>query len=255
MLDSNGANTTAAAAVLSAAKHCPLKGAEAVVLAATGPVGSRSCDCWRMEGARSRQSPRAISIRAEGVCQAVAAQGFPRATHGGRDQLHRAAGCRRWPRRPIVIAAGAAGRRAALGGGPGGEQKSQGRDRSERRAAAGIGRHRSHRQRRRRDGVICYGAIGVGGTKMKIHKAAIRPAFRGQRPGARRRGDLSHRPSGLRAVAAHDQRTAAKTRAQSRTSNPWTFWWWRRIPTMPNWAWAGPFCNSRPTAIASACSI
>ncbi|MFT7638798.1 MAG: hypothetical protein ACI9G1_000523, partial [Pirellulaceae bacterium] len=29
-----------------------------------------------------------------------------------------------------------------------------------------------------RDGVICYGAIGVGGTKMKIHKEAIRRLFR-----------------------------------------------------------------------------
>jgi hypothetical protein len=28
-----------------------------------------------------------------------------------------------------------------------------------------------------RDGVICYGAIGVGGTKMKIHKAAIAKLF------------------------------------------------------------------------------
>ena len=28
-----------------------------------------------------------------------------------------------------------------------------------------------------RDGMICYGAIGVGGTKMKIHKAAIRRLF------------------------------------------------------------------------------
>ena len=28
-----------------------------------------------------------------------------------------------------------------------------------------------------RDGMNCYGAIGVGGTKMKIHKAAIRHLF------------------------------------------------------------------------------
>ncbi len=28
-----------------------------------------------------------------------------------------------------------------------------------------------------RDGVLCYGAIGVGGTKMKIHKAAIKKLF------------------------------------------------------------------------------
>ncbi len=28
-----------------------------------------------------------------------------------------------------------------------------------------------------REGMTCYGAIGVGGTKMKIHKAAIRELF------------------------------------------------------------------------------
>jgi hypothetical protein len=28
-----------------------------------------------------------------------------------------------------------------------------------------------------RDGQTCYGAIGVGGTKMKIHKAALRSLF------------------------------------------------------------------------------
>jgi len=42
MLDANGANTTAAAAVLSAARHQPLAGATALVLAATGPVGQRA---------------------------------------------------------------------------------------------------------------------------------------------------------------------------------------------------------------------
>ena len=28
-----------------------------------------------------------------------------------------------------------------------------------------------------RDGMICYGALGVGGTKMKIHRAAIEQLF------------------------------------------------------------------------------
>ncbi len=28
-----------------------------------------------------------------------------------------------------------------------------------------------------RDGAICYGAIGVGGTKMKIHKACLAKLF------------------------------------------------------------------------------
>src|SRR5262245_4351839 len=39
LLDAHGANTTAAAAVLAAAKHLELRGASAVVLAGTGPVG------------------------------------------------------------------------------------------------------------------------------------------------------------------------------------------------------------------------
>ena len=42
LFDPNGANTTAAAAVLAASRHIPLDGAEALVLAATGPVGSRA---------------------------------------------------------------------------------------------------------------------------------------------------------------------------------------------------------------------
>src|SRR3954452_19622193 len=38
LLDANGANTTAAAAVRAAARHLDLQGAPAVVLGATGPV-------------------------------------------------------------------------------------------------------------------------------------------------------------------------------------------------------------------------
>ena len=52
MLDSNGANTTAAAAVLAAGKHLPLAGAEVLVLAATGPVGSRVVRLLAGQGAQ-----------------------------------------------------------------------------------------------------------------------------------------------------------------------------------------------------------
>ena len=41
LLDANGANTTAAAAVRAAARHLELKGTPALVPAATGPVGQR----------------------------------------------------------------------------------------------------------------------------------------------------------------------------------------------------------------------
>ncbi len=41
MMDSNGSNTTAAAAVLAARKHLELKGLHVLVAGATGPVGQR----------------------------------------------------------------------------------------------------------------------------------------------------------------------------------------------------------------------
>ena len=64
MLDANGANTTAAAAVLAAARHAPLRGAEALVLAATGPVGRRATRLLAREGARVRLGSRSLE-RAE----------------------------------------------------------------------------------------------------------------------------------------------------------------------------------------------
>ncbi len=73
MLDSNGANTTAAAAVLCAARHVPLQSATAVVLAGTGPVGSRVVRLLALEGARVQVASR-NRARAEAVCRAVAAR-------------------------------------------------------------------------------------------------------------------------------------------------------------------------------------
>ena len=42
---------------------------------------------------------------------------------------------------------------------------------------AGIGGIEVFDKGNERDGVVCYGAIGVGGLKMKIHKAALRKLF------------------------------------------------------------------------------
>jgi methylenetetrahydrofolate/methylenetetrahydromethanopterin dehydrogenase (NADP+) len=42
---------------------------------------------------------------------------------------------------------------------------------------AGIGGISPHDKAAERDGQICYGAIGVGGLKMKLHKAALRRLF------------------------------------------------------------------------------
>ena len=54
MLDSNGSNTTAAAAVLAASKHLDLKTAKSLVLGGTGPVGQRCARLLAEEGGHVR---------------------------------------------------------------------------------------------------------------------------------------------------------------------------------------------------------
>src|SRR5213075_563776 len=71
LLDANGANTTAAAAVLAAAKHIELRGAAATVLGGTGPVGQRVVRLLAKQGANIRVCSRLVE-RAQDVCQAVA---------------------------------------------------------------------------------------------------------------------------------------------------------------------------------------
>jgi methylenetetrahydrofolate/methylenetetrahydromethanopterin dehydrogenase (NADP+) len=44
-------------------------------------------------------------------------------------------------------------------------------------APAGIGGIEVTDNAREHGGAICYGALGVGGVKMKIHKAALRQLF------------------------------------------------------------------------------
>jgi hypothetical protein len=70
MLDSNGANTTAAAAVLCARKHVSLAEETATVLAATGSVGRRVVRLFAREKAAVRVASRSLA-RAQAVCEEV----------------------------------------------------------------------------------------------------------------------------------------------------------------------------------------
>lgn len=175
MLDSNGANTTAAAAVLAARRHCPLAGAEAVVLAATGPVGSRVVRLLAADGAKVLVASR-NRARAEAVCESVRAT-LPSANLTAVETTSPAQTATALANAKIVIAAGAPGvellsasaRRAA-------KQLAVAIDLSA-VAPLGLAEVEVTDKARERDGVICYGAIGVGGHKMKIHKAAIRQLF------------------------------------------------------------------------------
>ena len=107
MLDSNGANTTAAAAVLAAAKHVPLRRSQSRGAGGTGPcrvargaaagLKGRTCRSARAPGARQGSRLRAVAARTR-------SRELRRWKRALRDQVAAAL-----PRRQVVIAAGAPG--------------------------------------------------------------------------------------------------------------------------------------------------
>ena len=175
MMDSNGSNTTAAAAVLACRKHVPLAGTHVLVLAGTGPVGHRAAQILAAEGAEVRVGSRTRD-KAEQTCFAIAkvlsaARITPVATGTDAELAEACDGV------SLIIAAGAAGIELLS---------------AERRLhlkslkvavdlnavpPLGIGGVEVMDKAKDRDGQLCYGAIGVGGTKMKIHRAAVARLF------------------------------------------------------------------------------
>src|SRR5215470_10165997 len=72
MLDSNGANTTAAAAVRAAGRHIDLSSSKSLILGGTGPVGQRIARILAKAGGHVRVGSR-VKDRAEAVCNVVKA--------------------------------------------------------------------------------------------------------------------------------------------------------------------------------------
>ncbi len=179
MLDANGCNTTAAAAVVSAARHVELSGATALVLGGTGPVGRRVARMLASEGAQVRLSSRSLE-RAKSACDEIASQIensrlVPLGVNSASTTCEAVAGCQ------IVIACGAAGVELA--------STEQLREAGSLKVAidlnavppAGLGgisvMDKAKLVEGSASGAIGYGAIGVGGLKMKTHRAAIQSLF------------------------------------------------------------------------------
>lgn len=175
LLDANGANTTAAAAVIAAGRHLNLSETTATVLAATGPVGQRVARLLAGLGATvrlgSRSAERAEEVRAEILKRVPNAKLSVVQTNDATSTATAIDGVE------LVVAAGAAGVELLT---------------RETRTAAkslkvaidlnavppvGIAGVEAGDKAKDRDGVIGYGALGVGGTKMKIHRQAIQQLF------------------------------------------------------------------------------
>jgi hypothetical protein len=176
MLDSNGANSTAAAAVVTARRHLPL-GPEttAVILGATGSVGQRVVRMLAQENVEVRVASRRLP-RAEGVCHRVSqavsgARLTPHSTESS-DVASLIQGAQ------LVISTGAAG--IQLASAEDLQSASSIRVAIDLNAVppAGLAGIELVDKAVEREGRLCYGALGVGGLKMKIHKAAISRLFK-----------------------------------------------------------------------------
>jgi hypothetical protein len=175
LLDANGANTTAAAAVRAAARHLDLAQARALVLGGTGPVGQRVARLLARQGAEVRVASRQLA-RAANVGNAIRARvpgaRLEEVAVTGLDELQSALSGR-----TLVVAAGAAGvvllPKAARSASPG-LKVAIDLNAVPPLGIEGVGAGDKGVER---DGTVCYGALGVGGTKMKIHRAAVARLF------------------------------------------------------------------------------
>ncbi len=175
LLDPNGANTTAAAAVRAAGRHLDLASARSLVLGGTGPVGLRAARLLAAAGGHvrigsrdgSRAEAAAASIRAHVAGAKV--DGVAVGSAGGAARV--------FDGRTLVVAAGAAG--SVMLPKKVRETATDLKVMIDLNAVppAGIEGVEVADRGKERDGLVCYGAIGVGDTKMKAHKAAVRQLF------------------------------------------------------------------------------
>jgi hypothetical protein len=174
MMDANGCNTTAAAAVARLASVAALGGARAVVLGGTGPVGIRAAALLARDGAAVTLCSRSLD-RARAACERLKArfgvEVAPREAwdeDGVRQALEGA---------DVCLTAGAAGiqflPRAVWAPHPSLKALAD----VNAVPPLGIGGIEAGDKGAERDGKRVYGALGIGGLKMKVHRACLAQLF------------------------------------------------------------------------------
>ncbi|WP_442919272.1 NADP-dependent methylenetetrahydromethanopterin/methylenetetrahydrofolate dehydrogenase [Methylobacterium sp. SyP6R] len=175
MLDSNGSNTTAAAGVALVAKAAgSLQGKRALVLAGTGPVGMRSAALLAKEGAtvtlagrnlaKAQEAAKAIETRFKVAIRAIETA----------DAESRGAAL---AEAEVAFAAGAIGLELASEA-----QWSGARDLAflgdyNAQPPLGFGGIEATDKGKERHGKVVFGALGIGGLKLKLHRACVAKLF------------------------------------------------------------------------------
>ena len=174
MLDSNGSNTTAAAGVALLVKAGSVEGKKAVVLAGTGPVGMRAAAFLAKEGADVSLTSR-LKDRAESAAAAVEKRFGTKVTpiqaadDDARVKAVKGA--------QIVFASGAIG--VQLLPAEAWQESSSIEMLADVNAQPPLGiiGVEATDKAKERSGKICFGALGIGGLKLKLHRGCIGQMF------------------------------------------------------------------------------
>ncbi len=174
MADPNGSNTTAAAAVLKIIRAVPVAGKCAVILAGTGPVGVRAATLLAKEGCQVVLTSRTLA-RAQDACRAIHDRFnldiTPLEVKDEATTARAIAGAN------IILTCGAAGielvKKEAWSTIPSMEVVAD----VNAVPPTGVGGIKPTDDGKQREGRIAFGALGIGGLKMKIHRASVAKLF------------------------------------------------------------------------------
>jgi len=174
MADPNGSNTTAAAAVLKITRAVQVAGKRAVIFAGTGPVGVRAATLLAKEGCQVAITSRTLA-RARAVCQGIKERFnldvTPLAVLDDATTAQALEGA------AVILTTGAAGvelvKKELWTAVPTIEVVAD----VNAVPPTGVGGIKPTDDGKVREGRLAFGALGIGGLKMKIHRAAVAKLF------------------------------------------------------------------------------
>ncbi|MDR7036562.1 MULTISPECIES: NADP-dependent methylenetetrahydromethanopterin/methylenetetrahydrofolate dehydrogenase [Methylobacterium] len=175
MLDSNGSNTTAAAGVALVAKAAgSLEGKKAIVLAGTGPVGMRSAALLAKEGAQVTVAGRSLD-KAQAAADAINKRFNVKVT--AVETPDAGSRARAVKGQNIVFSAGAIGLELLPEDSWKDEASIEFVADYNAQPPLGFGGIDAMDKGKERHGKRSFGALGIGGLKLKLHRACVGQLF------------------------------------------------------------------------------
>jgi len=176
LLDSNGSNTTAAASVLKIKEEIDLDGREVLILAGTGPVGVRAAALFAMEGASvtiTSRSQEKANRKAEMIMEEYNLEKIKGVEANTDDDFIKAI-----KNKEVILSAGPPGINFISRNIWENEDKIKVMADINAVSPAGIEGIEPNADGDTIDGIKIFGALGIGGLKMKLHKKAVAELFK-----------------------------------------------------------------------------